>query len=278
MEKKIEQLLPLIKKERVLITKMVEADEREDILLFNALQKMYKSFSLEVDELINNNIDKENYDKAVELLSQKINGAIDQQEDSTDLVTLLGLFNTFYLNSISTSLSNVNSDVFSNELNMQIYDIYMWLMKENEYPKEFKDAIRGDLINKLVNSASMRKYFSGDYEEAEDLANTLSYYDDRNKMGTIYASLMIGQIDLSNKFEMYDGMMDDLSFNSRKKMLEIEFAAISVLLSKRKFLIPPYTMDYSDFTEKVIMDASKLVDQYNNKKTKEVEKNIIKIK
>lgn len=278
MEKNIKELLSLLKRERVLITKMVDADEREDKLLFNSLQSIYKDTSLKVDELLKELIKDDTYNNSIELLSIKINDAVDNQKTVDDLVTLLGLVNTFYMNRMSNEMVNCDSDVFSNELNTQIYDIYLWLISNNDYTKEFKDAIRIDLVNKLVNSRSMRKYFAGFYEEAAKIADPIIEEDkkDRNRLGMNYASMMMAQIGLSNKFEMYEGELDEVSFDSRRKMLEIEFAAISKILERRGFLIPPNTMDYSDFTEQVMRDASKLYNEYHEKKKKEQTKILIK--
>lgn len=278
MYKEIKELLSLVRKERILITKMVEADEREDSYLFNELQKSFKKTSFILDNFINKKIDDGKYDEIIELLSNKIDELVEKQENAEDYVTLLGLFNSCYLNKTSNSIYNSNSDAFSNEFVLQIYDIYLWMMNNNNYTKEFNDSLRTDLVMKLVNSRAMRKYFSGEYEEASIMSNPLNDEDfsDRNKLGTVYSSLMLAQIELSNKFEAYEGIFDDLSFESRKKLLEVEFASVSSILMKRGFLIPPNVIDYSDFTEEVLRNASILLDEYNNRKTKEKNKILLK--
>lgn len=278
MENKIKKSVSLLKKERVLITKMIEADEREDSYLFYSLQPIYKKFSVEVDKLINELSEEDIYDEVVESITMKIDEVVNKQERADDLITLLGLVNTFYLNKMSQKVTNFDSDATSNELNMQVYDIYVWLVKNSNFSKDYNDSLRTDLINKVVNSRSMRKYFAGDYEEAMEITNPIKGEGslDVNQMGMIFASMMLSQIALSDRFEMFEGELDDLSYASRKKMLEIEFAALSTLLTKKGYLIPPNTMDYSDFTEQVMRDASKLYNEYHEKKKKEQTKILIK--
>ena len=278
MEEKIKKMLSLLRKERIIINKMVEADEKDDKMLFYTLQKPYKEISINTDNLVNELLDKKMYNSSVDYLSNKIKELIDKKENTQDYITLIGFINSFNLNRISNDVSNSDSDVFSNEFVMQVYDIYLWLIKENTTSKEFNNSLRLDILMKLVNSRAIRKYFSGDYEEASEIANPLKNddYKDRNKLGTIYASLLLAQIELSNKFEMYDGIIDEESFKSRKKMLEIEFAAISMILMKRGFLIPPNSMDYSNFTEEVLENASNLVNEYIKRKPKEQNKILIK--
>ena len=276
MEERIKKLLSLVRKERIMITKMVEADEKDNALLFNELQEPYKECSMKTDELLQQMIDDDMYDESIDYLSVIIDKKVDQQENVTDYVSLLGLLNIYHSNEESQSMVNSDSDVFSNEFIMQIYEIYLWYMKNNNYEKEFITSIREDIVSKLVNSRSMRCYFAGNYEDAAILADPLNDFNDRDRLGTVYASLMMGQISLSNKFEVYDGIFDPTSFESRKKLLEIEFAAISTILLRRGFLIPPNTMDYSDFTEQVIANASELVDKYNKRIKNEQTKILIK--
>lgn len=278
MEDKIKEIMLLVKKERVLITKLVESDEREDILQFNTLQKMYKEVSIKTDELINDIIKNNEYDKYVEKLSAIINESDESSKELKDYVTFLGLINSAYINEMSNNLGNVDADIFSNEYNMQIYDIYLWLIKDNNFEKGFKNSLRDDLVMKLVNSRALRHYFRGDYETASIISDPLynDDYNDRNRLGIAYASLMMGQISISDKLEMYEDILDKESFESRKKMLEIEFAAVASILTKRNILIPPNAMDYSDFTENVIIKSSELLDKYNNKKEKEQTKILIK--
>ena len=279
MDKDIKELLSLLRKERIIINKLVESDEREDKLLFNSLQEMYKDISKEVDNKINYLLDNKTYDETFKQVSLKLDKMLNRNLDAADCITLLGLINSTYTNRVSNKVANGDSDIFANELVTQVYDIYLWLIKNNDYSKEFTNSLRIDVVNKLVNSRSMRKYFAGDYETAMDISNPMNDEElrDRNKMGIVYASFMLGQIKLSNSFEMYDGVLDEVSFESRKKMLEIEFAAISSIMMKKAILIPPNTMDYSDFTESVIENASDLLNQYNDKKTKEDVKKLIKI-
>lgn len=280
MKNKVKKVVSLLRKERILITKMVESDERNDKMLFYALQEKYKDISLQVDELVKNLVEEEGYDNSIEYISSVINTAIDEKNSAEDNVTLLGLVNSYYLNAVSNKVENTDSDVFSNEYVLQIYNIYLWMVNDLNMQKELADSMRTDLVIKLVNSRAARCYFRGDYEKAIEISDpNYDYnYDDRNRMGTVYASMMISQINLSNKIEMYDGIFDEISFESRKKLLEVEFAALSTILMKRGFLIPPNSIEYSDFTEKVIRNASKLVNKYKERKPKEKEKLLLKEK
>jgi hypothetical protein len=209
-------------------------------------------------------LDEDLYAESVNYLSDKIKRFSKEKKNVLDDITLLGLLNTFHLNRVSNIVEGADSDTFSNELITQIYDIYLWLVNSNNYSKEFTDLLRLDMINKSINSRAMRKYFAGDYDEAATMSDPLTddEFKDRNKLGVVYASVMIDEIELSNRVEMFDGIMDDVSFETKKKMVELEFAAISVILLRRGIIIPPNTMDYSDFTEKIIENASRLTDEY----------------
>ena len=278
MKNKVKKVVSLLRKERILITKMVESDERNDKMLFYALQEKYKDISLQVDELVKNLVEEEGYDNSIEYISSVINTAIDEKNSAEDNVTLLGLVNSYYLNAISNKVEKTDSDVFSNEFVLQIYNIYLWMVNDLNMQKELADSMRTDLVIKLVNSRAARCYFRGDYEKAIEISdpNYDDSYDDRNRMGTVYASMMISQINLSNKVEMYDGIFDEVSFESRKKLLEVEFAALSTILMKRGFLIPPNSIEYSDFTEKVIRNASDLTNRFLNRNFKENGKELLK--
>ena len=280
MKEKIDELLSFVGRERILITKMTEFDEKKDAAFFDSFQKEFKYVSGKTDKLINDLLDAGLYYDSVDYLSDRIKKFVEEKKLVLDEVTLIGLLNNFQLNRASMVSEDAESDAFSNELITQVYDIYLWSVNNKGYSKELVDALRVDMINKSVNSRAMRKYFAGDYDEAEIISNPLNdgVFEDKNKLGVVYASLMIGEINLSNSFEMYDGIMDELSYESRKKMLEMEFAAISVILLRRGIIIPPNTMDYSDYTEKIIENASCLADEYLKRKEKNQSKILSKQK
>ena len=280
MKEKIDELLSFVGRERILITKMTEFDEKKDAAFFDSFQKEFKYVSGKTDKLINDLLDAGLYYDSVDYLSDRIKKFVEEKKLVLDEVTLIGLLNNFHLNRVSMVSEDAESDAFSNELITQVYDIYLWSVNNKGYSKELVDSLRVDMINKSVNSRAMRKYFAGDYDEAENISNPLNdgVFEDKNKLGVVYASLMIGEINLSNSFEMYDGIMDELSYESRKKMLEMEFAAISVILLRRGIIIPPNTMDYSDYTEKIIENASCLADEYLKRKEKNLSKLLSKQK
>ena len=148
MDKDIKQLLSLLRKERIIINKLVESDEREDKLLFNSLQEMYKDISKEVDNKINYLLDNKTYDETFKQVSLKLDKMLNRNLDAADCITLLGLINSTYTNRVSNKVANGDSDIFANELVTQVYDIYLWLIKNNDYSKEFTNSLRIDVVNK----------------------------------------------------------------------------------------------------------------------------------
>ena len=273
MEEKIKELLSLIRKERVLMLKMIESDERDDSLLFSELQKKYKVISTEVNNKIRELINDETYEKVYEKLGLKINELAEKDKDPDLYIVLLGLVNSTYKSIIGEKYENVNSDVFTNELTSTVYGLYLWHLKENDFTKEFRDSFRNDMAIKFANSRVLRLYFAGDYEGAKQILNQSNSFDeeDRNGIGAIFVSLLGGKISITNSYESFNGLMDDVSFNSGKEMLKLEFCAISLMMMKHRIILPIPPVDYSDFTEELIKEASLLTNKYNKMKKEEKE-------
>lgn len=278
MEEKIKRLLNLLRKERIIITKMIESEERKDIMLFNALQSKYKEVFDETNEKLNDLFDCYSYNELFEKIATKVNRMVDSKKNVQDIVTLLGLVNTEKLLKATKNFENFSSDVFSNELIMHIYELYLWNDRQNDYSKEFKDAIRNDLVMKVVNSRALRNYFAGNYEVSNEISDSFLNYkeEEKSNIGAIFVSLLGGQIKLSNGFEMFDGTMEETLFNSRKEMLKLEFSAISLMMMKQRIIIPVPPIDYSDFTEQVIRDASEITNKFKERKSEEKQK-VIKL-
>lgn len=274
MEEKIKRLLNLLRKERIIITKMIESEERKDIMLFNALQSKYKEVFDETNEKLNDLFDCYSYNELFEKIATKVNRMVDSKKNVQDIVTLLGLVNTEKLLKATKNFENFSSDVFSNELIMHIYELYLWNDRQNDYSKEFKDAIRNDLVMKVVNSRALRNYFAGNYEVSNEISDSFLNYkeEEKSNIGAIFVSLLGGQIKLSNGFEMFDGTMEETLFNSRKEMLKLEFCAISLMMMKQRIIIPVPPIDYSDFTEQVIRDASEITNKFKERKSEEKQK------
>ena len=131
---------------------------------------------------------------------------------------------------------------------------------------------------KVVNSRALRNYFAGNYEVSNEISDSFLNYkeEEKSNIGAIFVSLLGGQIKLSNGFEMFDGTMEETLFNSRKEMLKLEFSAISLMMMKQRIIIPVPPIDYSDFTEQVIRDASEITNKFKERKSEEKQK-VIKL-
>lgn len=275
MEEKINRLLKLLHSEEMLIHNMVKCDENKDTFTFNEFKKFFKVVSKETDDKVEELLNEYKYEEIFENLAIKIDDLVDEQKDARDYATLLGMVNNANLLRLNKIIKGYSSDLFSNEYISNIYDIYLWIINNRDYSDEFKDSMRIDMVMKLVNSRALRKYFAGDYEEAKELSDAFVDFkeEDRKNMTITFSNLMENVITVANNFEMFDGIMDELSFQSRKEMFKIEFAAASEMMIKHGFIIAVPLVDYSDFTEKIIGDAYNISEDFHNRK---IEDNQIK--
>ena len=262
----IRKVLPYIENERELIYKLIELDESKDLETFNAVQKVYNESMKLTDKLIRELYENADFDDIMDCLSDKIRKLNDRQRPSYDYVTILGLVRNIELNRLSYEEKNIPADLFSSEFSMTLYEIYLWYVRENEMDEELRESLRMDLIMKAVDSRVFRYYFSGNYEIAANISDPYNYYNplEKPEADITYSAMMIERIGLSNHAPELINSFDKLSYDSREKMIELEFAALSAILDKRKTLIPPNNIEYTSYTEDRILNASVIYDKYKN--------------
>ena len=264
MEEDTKKVLLSLRKEKILISKMVYADEIDSFLLFNSLKDKFKETSNNTNNLINTLFKNYSYDELFSYISERIENTEIGDEKLSELFTLISLINSKYLNNDS---NNFDNDYIPSKFLVYNYGLYLWFLKENNCDDKFKNAIREDLVIKLTNSNVMRKYFAGDFKEIEDYfyIKNCNSIDERHFVNTSLVSLLGGEIKLSNKFEMFEGILDDTSYNSRKEMLKLEYAAICLMMMEQGIIVPVEPVECSDFSKNIIKESSELVEKYKNK-------------
>lgn len=263
----VKKLLPYIVNERELITKLIEFEEKGDIESFTAIQKVYKESKKLTDTIISQLYEEADFDTIMEYLSNKIKKMNSKQKSPFDIITILGIIRNIEMNKIAEEEENIPSDLFSSELSLTIYEIYLWYVSNHELSQEFRQVFRNDMMIKATDSRVLRHYFSGDYETVAQISDPYNYYAplERIKADVTYASMMIEYIGLANNAPSFVNMFDELSYKTRQRMLEIEFAAVSAILAKRGTLIPPNNIPYTPYTEEIIRNASLLFDEFRNR-------------
>ena len=263
----VEKMLPYIVNERELIAKLIEFEENGDIESFTAVQKVYCESKKLTDALVRQLYEETDFDTIMEYLSNKIRVMNSKGKSPYDVITILGLIRNVELNRIAEEEEQIPSDLFTSELSLTIYEVYLWYVSTHELSKEFREVFRNDMMIKAVDSRVLRHYFSGDYETVAQISDPYNYYGplERMKADVTYASMMMEEIGLANNAPSFINMFDELSYKTRQKMLEIEFAAISAILAKRGTLIPPNSISYTPYTEEIIKNAALLFDEYRNR-------------
>ena len=262
----VRKILPYVINERQLMYKLIELDESKDLVTFNAVQKVYNESMKLTDELIKELYENADFDDIMNYLSNKISRLNDRQRPSYDYITILGLIRNIELNRLSYEENNIPADLFSSEFSMTLYELYLWYVRENEMDEELKESLRMDLIIQAVDSRVFRYYFSGNYEVAANISDPYNYYNllDKPKADITYSAMMIERIGLSNHAPDLINSLDKVSYESREKMIELEFAALSAILDKRKTLIPPNEIEYTPYTEERIRNSSVLYDRFKS--------------
>ena len=269
MDDLIKEILVLLKKERILIYKIVESEEKTDRVFFLNGTKLYNEIASNSDNLIDELIDNYSLKKIEDYIFDKY---LDDDEHGYDVTTLIGLIENKCLNRISNNIYNENCDNFTNIINSSLYNTYLWRIKTANYSKELVKEIRYNMVSNLVNSSIMREYFKGNFDVFDELSYDGKYEDEIKKL---YYNVLNNSINLSNSIEMFEGLDSDIQFESKKEYMKIEFVSLALRMIQENIKFPVARNEMSDFTQNIVNDASNILKGYNDKE--KLKEKIIKL-
>lgn len=268
MEKIIKEIINSLKKERILMYKIVESEEKQDRVFFNYGTSIYKDIANNTDNLINDLLSIHSYKEAMDYILENYSN---DDELSYDVFTLLGLINTKLMNRISNDIYNKGSDSFSNVVISNLYNFYLWYIRKNNYDREIVNEMRYDIVNTLVSSLAMREYFKGNY----NVFDNIDLIEERSELENLFFNALNNKIISSNTLEMFDGITSDNEMFARKEMMKIEFSSLARLMMEEDIKFPLVVSTISDFTENIMRDASDVLTEYNKKE--KIKEKIIKL-
>lgn len=264
----IEKLLSKIKKERILVLKIVESEEKQDRDFFNYGTCLFNDIATETDVLIKELVNNYSYESIINTIIEEYSS---NDELNYDSLTLLGLINTTIMNEISNEFYNEDSDLFTSIIVSNLYNTYLWAIRSNNYQKEVIKEMRYDIVNTLVISMAMREYFKGNF----NVFDNIDYGSKEDKIEKMYFNILNSKVVASNTLEMFDGFSSENEFFARKEMMKLEFVSLSYLMMKENIRFPILAADISDFTENIIVDASSVLEKF--KKNEKIKEKVIKL-
>lgn len=271
----VDEGVKCIRREKRLIGKMMKYEIDGDSVNFNALKPYYKILKektdLVVQELLGN--------FAIEDTMNEITSRINFDEDVIhDEVDLAGFVDCAFLNKVGQALFDMDAGCFVEENCRYLYSLYRWCLDNENYNDKVREALYFLMYTRLASSQVIRSYYSGDNENAEKVSSPDAVF------GRLSANMYALQayycklnelINESNCHEMFAGLTDFDTFFAREKMLEIEFAAICSQLESRDIEFPNVETPMSDFTIKVLQNASNMYENYKkSSKAKSYKKTI----
>ncbi len=259
----IKEGLSSLRKERIIINKIMLANERDDDLSFMALQDIYKEVSQKTDSIVDN-ISK---DFDLETLKNLLLRDNNDNEESLDKLTLLKLVNYKMLDKLRDSCSTIDSAVFNEEHSKYLYSTYMWYVKNNELSQSIRKSLHNLMLFKFVGSSTLRNFFAGNYDVLDSISNPKEKYDfipDKliNKYYYLLFNDLIEDVETSELFTLF--FKDKSLFESNKKFRTLGFTAISLQMMDKNIFVKNTEKPLSKFVKEILSDASLLTDQYKN--------------
>ncbi len=262
------KVLSSIRKERVLINKIVLSNERDDNLSFAALQEMYKEQFINTNSLVDDIAD--NIDlKSLKKMAMEDNRNI---EESFDKFTLVKLVNYKILDKIRNNITtSVDNSVFDEEHYKYLYSVYMWYVKNHDLSENLKKSLHNFLLLKAVGSNTLRNFFAGNYDKIDELSDpSVKYENIPNEIieECYYLSFnnLLRDLDTSEAYTMY--FKDKSLFNSNKLFASLQFTAMSTQMSHKNIIITGTEKPISNYAREVLQDASELASDYAKIKEK----------
>ena len=269
----IKKALLSIKKERVLIDKMISANERDDKLAFNELQNIYKDISNDTDTLISELLSNIDINTLETLL---LEGELGKVEEDFDKITLIKIIEQMTLDGFSYQMDSPNPNTFTEEHNRYLYSAYLWFINNNEILSlPTKNSLHKYMTLKATGSEFLRKLFSGDYESAEEISTPKRQFDykESNIANKVYYTILNDLVMESNCTESFDSFLDsDELFEARKKFVVLQFIAICSQMMDNDIHFPVMENKSSDFTIDIIREAAFLTENYKYGSIKPIKK------
>ena len=262
MDKLVKDSEKYLALERKLMDKLLLADEERNVEMFNILSGFFKGLKQKTDYTVGKLMSK----YSVDLLNCYLGAKIDAKNvESIGHICLLEHIDRRYVNGISEELFDINSDVFLEEHVRHLYLVYIWYVQNHELDEDFKKALHNFMVIKLVNSEFMRYYYSGDVETANMLSDPdgmLGYMQAGNIALKSYFEDLDGLVAEANVCEMFDGISEPHVVAAKKKMIELEAAALSIQMNYRKIAYPFVDSPLSDYSVDIMSNASNIHNDY----------------
>lgn len=242
---------------------------------FADLQNHYKNIKDRTDLIIDYLIENYDIDEIIDSVSEELD--LDKEE-TINSITFMSLVDKFYIKKLENG--TMEAYLYEEENYRALYYIYLWALNNGYVNERIKKSLHIFVQLSFTNSQFIRNYFSGEYDEANRISNPDSAYG--NMLACEYAMpeyqfILTKKVKEANGFEIFDGEIISNSFDAKKKLLELEFATICLLLKGRDIIIPAINDNISDFTIKILEKASYLSDEYIDKLNKDKIKKIIRL-
>ena len=255
MDELIEKALSKVKDERLLMDKLIKAEEDEDYITSEALKEVFKAIFIDTNALVETMLSQ--YDE--EELTAKIMGGHEGLDDDTfDRTTLCFLLVNKYRDLFKES-------VFDEENNQYIYVIYLWFVKNFKMTEEEKESLHTFVNLRATQSSVLRQYFTGDTSKIEELCVPEKSYGLLTNFlaERAYYGLLTNVIKASNGLEMLDGIDGyTVALEGERKLLELEFTAICAEMANRGITFPMVAEQISPFTHEIIEKSSRLANKF----------------
>lgn len=254
MEEFINNVLNLVKEERLLIDKAIEEDEKKGTVS-DDLKEKYRNVFLCTNALVDYML--ENYPQE-ELMSIIMSGHEEADEETFDRSTLCFLLSNTYREKFKET-------VFEEENNKFLYAVYLWFCKNNKLDKDTKESLHKYINLRATQSILLRNYFAGETRNLEEICNPESSFGMLSNPLALneYYRILQDIIHESNCTEMYEGMEDyETSLEGKKKYLSLEFTAICAEMMTRGIEFPISDEEISDFTREIIKEAAALANKF----------------
>lgn len=255
MEELIEKALSKVKDERLLIDKLIKAEEDEDYITREALKEVYRAIFVDTNCLVDKMLT--NYSEE-ELFTNIMSGHDELDDDTFDRTTLCFLLSNRYRDLLKES-------VFDEENNKYLYAMYLWFIKNTSISDEEKESLHKFVNLRATQSSFLRQYFSGDTRNIEELCVPEKSFGIMSDLlaQRAYYDLLQNVIKDSNCTEMFEGDKEyAVAFEGRKKLIELEFAAICAEMINRNVCFPLVEEPISDFTRDLLQKSSTLANKF----------------
>lgn len=272
----IMELIKCIKIESRLIDKMLVALENQNDEQFLFIQETYKNKREKTDSAILSLLQKYSFDDIFSCISSFKSSSCEEYITNESLAEII-LDDIFYVYFMSKYDKNTLS--YQEEHIKYLLSVYLWDFKNSELTDIQKSKIHKLILTKLGKSSFVRSYFAGDVEFAQNVStpdeSLGKLIADKEALHTYY-SLLNKLVKQCNYTEFFEGLDSRDNCVARRKLAELQLAALSVQMNKRDIIYPVLETNVSDYAEDRIANASILATRYSNNEVKKTQK-VIKL-